>query len=145
ASVHAILDGFGGVSSIEELNGPKVHRLENILILGSFYHDAFDQLQLWLENRPNGSKYTYVVKASAEHDLRSLLNRRVEFTTTDTVNLPLPDPRYFRLHAACARAADLSGAEEYNNRILREAEATGVLAADGGSSELLDYVLMSRL
>ncbi|EIW65116.1 uncharacterized protein TRAVEDRAFT_110998, partial [Trametes versicolor FP-101664 SS1] len=56
----------------------------------------------------------------------------------------LPDPRYLRLHAACARVAHLSGAAECIAKILRE-EAIKVLASDGGSSSLLNYILMHRL
>ncbi|KIY49502.1 hypothetical protein FISHEDRAFT_41664 [Fistulina hepatica ATCC 64428] len=135
ASVHAILDRFGGINSIEELNGSKVHRLENILTLDSNLHDSFNRLKIWLEKNTDMTQYY----------LLSLSNARVDFTTPDTVNLPLPDPRYLKLHAACARVASLSGAAECIDNILRKAEVTDVLAFDGGSSELLDYIFMRRL
>lgn len=70
---------------------------------------------------------------------------RVDFTTPDPVTLPLPDARYLRTHAACARVADLSGAAECIAKILHEEEVTRVLASDGGSSELLNHVLVHRL
>ena len=55
--------------------------------------------------------------------------------------LPPPDPRYLRLHAACAQAAHLSGAGEYINNILRDMETTRVLAKDGSSADLLNFRL----
>lgn len=60
----------------------------------------------------------------------------VTFSTPDPERLPLPDPRYLALHAACARVAHMSGAAEYIDRIFREMEETGVLANDGGSDAL---------
>ncbi|KAA1472924.1 hypothetical protein DENSPDRAFT_839317 [Dentipellis sp. KUC8613] len=144
ASVHAILDRFGGINSIDELNGAKVHRLQNILTLGTSIHTSFDELDIWLEKIPDGSNNSYNVKASNPSFLRSL-SARVEFTTPDPVRRPLPDPRYLKLHAACARIAHMSGAAQCIDQILHEEEVTKVLAFDGGSSELLDHILMRRL
>lgn len=83
--------------------------------------------------------------SSAQYLLRFLPSTQVDFTTSDPVKRPLPDPRYLKLHAACARVAHLSGAAEYIDQILREEEVTQVLAVDGGSSELLNHILMHRL
>ena len=44
------------------------------------------------------------------------------FTTPDPVKLPLPSPSYLELHAACCKVANLSGADEYVETILREME-----------------------
>ncbi|EIW55637.1 uncharacterized protein TRAVEDRAFT_129055 [Trametes versicolor FP-101664 SS1] len=128
ASLHAILHRFGGVDSTEELNGANVHRLENILTLSLDTHTSFDRLQLWLAKIPGMVPST-----------------RVDFTTPDPVTLPLPEARYLRTHAACARVAHLSGVAECIAKILHEEEVTRVLAADGGSSELLKHVLVHRL
>ncbi|KAL1952371.1 hypothetical protein VTO73DRAFT_1520 [Trametes versicolor] len=105
ASVHAILDRFGAINSIEELSGAKMHRLENVLTLESYIHQSFDQLKLWLQEVPGGPQHTYTVEAPPSHrnHLSCVPNTRVHFTTQDPVKLPLPDPRYLRLHAACAR------------------------------------------
>ena len=46
---------------------------------------------------------------------------------------PAPDPRYLRIHAACARVAHLSAAGEYILTVLRDMETTVVLAKDGSS------------
>lgn len=82
--------------------------------------------------------------SSAQHLLRILPSTQVDFTTSDPVKRPLPDPRYLELHAACARVAHLSGAAEYIDQILREEEVTKVLAFDGGSSDLLNHILTHR-
>ncbi|EIM91014.1 uncharacterized protein STEHIDRAFT_152697 [Stereum hirsutum FP-91666 SS1] len=147
ASVHAILDRYGGINSFQELNGANIHRLENILTLDTNIHTSFDQLKLWLKKIPDGSNSSYTVEApsSSRFLLRILPSTQVDFTTSDPVKRPLPDPRYLKLHAACARVAHLSGAAEYIDQILREEEVTKVLAVDGGSSELLNHILMHRL
>jgi hypothetical protein len=57
--------------------------------------------------------------------------------------LPLPDPRYLALHAACARVAHLSGAGEYIDTFDKDMETTLVLAKDGSSAKLLAEALSS--
>lgn len=52
ASVIAVLHRFGGINAIEELNGPCVHRLENIITLNSCLDIWFHRLQIWLERDP---------------------------------------------------------------------------------------------
>lgn len=46
-------------------------------------------------------------------------------------SIPLPDPRCLRLHAACAKLANFSGANEYIDMICRKLEDSVVLASDG--------------
>ena len=58
-------------------------------------------------------------------------------------NLPPPDPRYLKLHAACAKVAHLSGAGEYIDNVLRDTETTRVLAKDGSSADLLNFKLFN--
>jgi hypothetical protein len=57
--------------------------------------------------------------------------------------LPLPNPRYLALHAACARVAHLSGAGKYIDAFYRDVETTLVLAKDGSSAKLLAEALSS--
>jgi len=68
----------------------------------------------------------------------------VTFTTTHP-RLSLPDPRYLRVHAACAKVANLSGAGECIDKIIGDLEDIRVLAADGSSADVLNYVLMHRV
>ena len=65
----------------------------------------------------------------------------VTFTTPDAVKLPVPSPSYLELHAACCRVANLSGAGEYIDKILRDMEDIQVLSQDGASAEALQYAL----
>ena len=67
-----------------------------------------------------------------------------EFQRPAPAYLPLPDPRYLEIHAACCRVAHMSGAAEYFDRMTRGLEEIRVLAEDGGSSEVLSHAL-SRL
>jgi hypothetical protein len=43
---------FGYEELPEELNGSKVHRLENVMTVGPPFHVNFDQLEVWFV-RPN--------------------------------------------------------------------------------------------
>jgi hypothetical protein len=47
ASVLAVLQRFG--YDVENLNGPKVHSLFNVMTLEKRVHDWFDRLELWFE------------------------------------------------------------------------------------------------
>lgn len=60
--------------------------------------------------------------------------------STDT-GLPLPDPRFLALHAACARVLHTIAMTEVIDRIIEDWENTTVLAEDGSSAELLTYAL----
>lgn len=53
----------------------------------------------------------------------------------------LPDRRLLTLHAACARVAHLSGAAEAIDELEEDAQETRVLAFDGSSAHLLDYLM----
>ena len=59
-------------------------------------------------------------------------------------HLALPSSRYLEIHPACCKVAHTSGAAEYLDRVMRDAEQIGVLAEDGGSADVLSYA-MSRL
>lgn len=56
-------------------------------------------------------------------------------------NLPLPNPAYLRIHAACCRVAHLSGAGEYMDKVLEDLEDVRVLSKDGSSAHLLSFAL----
>ena len=58
-------------------------------------------------------------------------------TFIGAAGLPLPDPRYLALHAACAKIAHLSGAGAYIDAFDRDMETTQVLAKDGSSAMFL--------
>lgn len=58
--------------------------------------------------------------------------------------LPLPDPRFLALHAACCKVAQMSGAAEYVDKMDRDLEEMQVLGEDGGSADVLVYA-MSKL
>ena len=52
-----------------------------------------------------------------------------------TRHLALPNSKYLRLHAACCRVADLSGAAEYLAETHRDMEMLAVLETDGSSAD----------
>ena len=68
------------------------------------------------------------------------MQRFITFSTEDPENLPIPSRALLALHATCCKVAHFSGAAEYIKRIYRDAEEMGVLASDGTSGGMLNYV-----
>ncbi|KZP05196.1 hypothetical protein FIBSPDRAFT_843242 [Athelia psychrophila] len=48
-SVWAVIEFFGQVLGVEELNGPHIHRIENVMTMDSDFHYWFGSLDVWLE------------------------------------------------------------------------------------------------
>ena len=88
---------------------------------------------------------TYNIKYSRPWYKDQQWAETVTFTTPNPETLPVPNPDYLNIHAACARIAHLSGAGEYIDKIMRDIEDTPVLAKDGGSANLLEFALNSVL
>lgn len=64
------------------------------------------------------------------------IGQRVTFTSLYD-EIPLPDPLYLSLHAACAQVAHASGMAEYLDDIFRDFEELRVLPEDGCSDVLM--------
>ncbi|KDQ54118.1 hypothetical protein JAAARDRAFT_38731 [Jaapia argillacea MUCL 33604] len=138
STVWTVMERFGQVNGEEELNGPNIHRLENVMTLNPEVHFYFDLLMLWLEATDEPNQY----KIGASNPvIRQDLPQLVTFTTLDAHNLPLPSPRYLALHAACARVVNLCGAAEHIDTIVRDIETLCVLAKDGFSADVLSFAL----
>ncbi|KXN80870.1 hypothetical protein AN958_07071 [Leucoagaricus sp. SymC.cos] len=144
ASVHAVLERFGGFKSVDELTGEKIHSLKNILTLSSDIHEWFDQLKIWLEQKPDDPEHCYCICARDNYYLVGL-PRKIHLSTSDPERYPLPDPRKLAIHAACAQVIHLSGAAEHLEKILQELEMTQVLETDGRSAHILHYALVRRI
>jgi hypothetical protein len=43
------MERFGQVNGFLELNGPNIHRLENVITMEIGFHTLFDRLTIWLE------------------------------------------------------------------------------------------------
>ena len=52
APVLTVLKPFG--YSVENINGPKVHSLFNVMTMSKDVHDWFDQLDMWFEATVSG-------------------------------------------------------------------------------------------
>ncbi|KAH7906958.1 hypothetical protein BJ138DRAFT_1161323 [Hygrophoropsis aurantiaca] len=138
AGVWAVLQRFGLEYLMDELNGDKIHRLENIITLRPDLHSLFDTLDLWLEeDQSTANRY----KICFSTGMRLGFPVFVTFTTPDPEHLPLPSPDLLLLHAVCARVAHLFGAGEYVDEILKDLEETRVLSPTGESAELLFHAL----
>lgn len=65
----------------------------------------------------------------------------VTFTTPDQDKLPVPSPAYLAIHAACAKAAHLSGAAKYIDKFYRDMDDSKILARDGASASMLEHAI----
>ncbi|KAG9038913.1 hypothetical protein FRB95_013591 [Tulasnella sp. JGI-2019a] len=130
---------FGKVNQIlDDLNSGDIHDLDNILTLDTQLHQSFDSLKLWFE--PQGGVPNQYRACTLWPDFRIPNPPIVTFTSSNNC-LPVPSERFLRLHTACAKVANLSGASEYVDRTSRDLEEMEVLASDGTSADTLGFAL----
>ncbi|KAK2462469.1 hypothetical protein APHAL10511_005439 [Amanita phalloides] len=138
ASAWAVLSRFSSRENLlKELNGPKVHHLENVMTMCLEAHRLFDKLEIWLE--PTDVENVYNLGARYPQDIIGY--QQVITFSTDNPKLPVPSREYLALHAACAKVAHLSAAAEYMDSVIREMEETLVLSSDGASVAVLEHAL----
>ncbi|KAF4614259.1 hypothetical protein D9613_008152 [Agrocybe pediades] len=125
----ATIRSFGycfGCSGIhDELKGANIHRLENVMTLDHPLYCFFDRLRLWFVATDQPNQY----RVSTSDEIVPYKDKLVTFETDDPVNLPVPSPVYLAIHAACAQAAQLSGAAKYIEKYYEDV---------GSSADLLD-------
>ncbi|KAF8546694.1 hypothetical protein OG21DRAFT_1055035 [Imleria badia] len=136
----AVLKRFGYDINMFKLNGENFHSLTNVISVESNVHEAFDRLMLYFEATSDENRYEVKWFGLKPHPN---VRQFVEFSTSDTADLPVPAYELLTLHATCCKVAHLSGAAEYMDEIYRDANKLGVLSADGTSGDILHYVLLS--
>ncbi|KAG8741764.1 hypothetical protein FRC10_002431 [Ceratobasidium sp. 414] len=100
----------------------------------------FDALKVWFvpvegtENEYVVEKQRYIVSPEVPQHFRFSL-------VSSNPDLAVPNRQYLAIRAACARVLHMSGAARVIDRILDEREDVKVLAKDGSSAELLEYLL----
>ena len=157
ATMWAVMCRFGHDTLPDDLNGPKVHRLENVMTMVPGAHRRFDQLAIWLVatvrqfnfdflraltycDTHQREENKYKVEGKNPFHLRSY-PEYVTFTTPDRVKFPLPSPTYLAIHAACAKVAHLSGAAECIDKFYRDMEDGKTLNSDGASASILEEAI----
>ncbi|KAG9042906.1 hypothetical protein FS837_010227 [Tulasnella sp. UAMH 9824] len=129
------LSAFSGIPPAE-LYVAKINRPENGIALDHALHALFGELRLSFE--ATGDKpSTYKVVFWTRGDLG--IPETVSFVSRG--GIPLPDPRYLALHAACAKVAHQSGISKILDKLLENLERTDVLSSDGSSASLLHHAL----
>ncbi|KIL65195.1 hypothetical protein M378DRAFT_24205 [Amanita muscaria Koide BX008] len=148
-SSKTVLSRFSGRENLsDELNGDRIHRLENVMTLELNIHFFFDNFDLWLEPKyPAGveNEYENAYDVKAIPILLHQYPPDVKFTTTDPINFPLPSRDYLAVHAACANVAHLSGAAEYLDSMFKDMERMLVLSEDGSSAAVLEHAIWGKL
>ncbi|KAF4609697.1 hypothetical protein D9613_012063 [Agrocybe pediades] len=132
-----VLQGFGYTTLPDELEGAKIHRLENVMTLEANLHFFFDRLQLWFVATGEPNQYTIRNVYGSEFECEGTV---VTFKSSKP-DLPPPSPVYLAIHAACAQVAHLSGAAKLMDQYEREMEDGLVLCPSGDSAGLLDHAL----
>ncbi|KAG6842892.1 hypothetical protein H0H93_003030, partial [Arthromyces matolae] len=120
-----------------ELNGDGIHRIQNVLSLQHDIHDLFDTLDLWFEATDTKDLY----KLRSTQALPSSSNGFADFRNDDPNSLPPPSSDYLAIHAAVCIVAQMSGAAAFVEEFYENWGDTHVLAADGTSARLLQFVL----
>lgn len=115
---------FSGISP-NELSGDKINRAENGVSLDPAMHMVFRDLSLCFDSTSNKLRFP-----GAE---------TVSFVSRSEV--PVPDPRYLALHAACAKVLHKTGMTSILEEIIDDLERTPVLLSDGSSAHLLRHAL----
>ncbi|KAF5310811.1 hypothetical protein D9619_008045 [Psilocybe cf. subviscida] len=145
ASMWATMSRFGYDSLPEDLNGDKVHRLENVLTLSHVIHGFFDSLEIWFVETGDNEYRLESVPGPAEIFARNYPT--VKFTSAKPdLDLALPSPDYLAIHAACAKVAHLSGASEWFKEFEDDLDehTHKTLANDGASASLLYNALQAH-
>src|SRR6266508_5398314 len=105
--------------------------------------------RIWTSKQPRSDKYrvstrphraSYKVcslRPAAVPQANTIVTFAVNPDAHSHLDLPFPDPRYLKLHAAACRVAHLSGAAEYMEQHERVEELMKVLARDGSSTRTL--------
>ncbi|KAF5359876.1 hypothetical protein D9756_003615 [Leucocoprinus leucothites] len=145
ATVLVMLEMFGLGEKAKSLYGGQVNSLHNVITMVHDLHAAFDSFDLWLEPVA-GQENTYDVCGKLLQWFSVPIPSRITFSVdpeaaaaAEAVNkeLMLPDRSLIAIRAACARVANLSGAAEQADQIIRDLEDTTVLADDGSMAGLL--------
>jgi len=134
----AVMHCFGYEELLDELNGSKVHRLENVMTLVPGFHMDFDRLDIWFIATKEMNRYK--LEASDPSFLRSYPDF-VTFTTSDPEKLPVPSPTYLVIHAACAKVAHLSGAAACIDKFYQDMEDGKTLDPNGASANMLEHAI----
>ncbi|KAI1791662.1 hypothetical protein LXA43DRAFT_919976 [Ganoderma leucocontextum] len=138
ARLWLILERFGYGHIHDELRGDKVHRLENVLTLDCTLHSAFGNMTMWFEEVEGQADCYHVAVSDPKwyDDIgRFGLPHEIQFVAH--ANLPLPNPGYLHIHAACCRVGNLSGAADYLHWMFDE---MGSLDKTGKTDHALRYV-----
>ncbi|KIM47226.1 hypothetical protein M413DRAFT_64063 [Hebeloma cylindrosporum] len=135
----AVMERFGYDTLPDDLNGSKIHRLENVMTLASDVHHYFDQLSIWFAATP-GIPNRYRLESPYPQVLQ-MYPQHVTFTTPDPDNLPVPSPDYLAIHATCAKVAHLSGAGERIDKFYQEMEDCTTLDSGGASAFMLEHAI----
>ncbi|KAF8445072.1 hypothetical protein L210DRAFT_3476143 [Boletus edulis BED1] len=152
AGAMALLESIGLSDFTEAFrNSGGIHQVWNLLSLEPNLCEKCDALELWFEHTQQPGRYKICLFYKFDEGyIRRIFKRPkphvdgapmvVEFTS-QFEHAPPPDPRLLALHATCARAAHMSGAAEFFNRLERDAEEMNVLAFDGSSALLLSHLI----
>lgn len=86
----AVMDRFGYKQIPSNLNGNKIHRLENVLTLDIGVHSLFDRLKLWFEPTVSNSLcdvHRAWTESPRAHPIPTSSRRRYQYTLPHIIRL----------------------------------------------------------
>lgn len=157
-----MLERYGAFKA-EELGDEVLHSPMNVFTASVPPRHLFNDLQLWLTPAitmvcslfthsslwltcyqdgetqitiPNTYEVEY--RPGVDMEVPGGLSSHVTFDTyeVDGIFIPAPDPRLIALHAACARAVNISGAAKYIEERYRDTDPIAVMTAPNAVYEL---------
>lgn len=153
ASVWQVIEAFSGIS-LDDLNGNLINRPENGITLDSIIHKEFGRLSLCFVATevvsivPRNIASTLLFTKGRKAHTYKVQNWNIKLrdipetvTFVPRAGVPLPDPRYLALHAACAKVVHASGMAEILDRAFDDLESMPTLSNDGSSAYVLQHAL----
>ena len=135
---------FGFEDLFEKLDRNGIHTLENVMTLNLNFRRMVEEFLVWFEAIVSGLEIfiprteglqgdqdnTYAICAREEGILRNCKDNPITLTSQHR-DLPLPNPTFLAIHAACCRVANLSGAYWYIKKALDDLKDVVDLAKGG--------------
>ncbi|KAL8364626.1 hypothetical protein RB595_003762 [Gaeumannomyces hyphopodioides] len=116
------------------IEGAEIDRPFNAITLSRDHHTDFGSFRIFFELLPDQPSPTYCIHAFEKIIGGSLLPVTRTLYLTEDKNIEPPSSRLLAIHSAIGHILHLSGAGDYIDRVLRDAEKYGVRS--DGSTEL---------
>ncbi|KAK0451338.1 uncharacterized protein EV420DRAFT_1750104 [Desarmillaria tabescens] len=150
SKVFALIEWFSGFKIVDRLHGIDINRIDNVVTLTLGAHGLFGALRIWLEailahlTVNQGRPHVYILKNPWGIDSGALVDGAEVTLTTIDPRLPVANPDFLAIHAACVKIYHASGMSEVIDQVLHDKREVKELSEDGlgPSFRVLEYSLV---